>query len=251
MPPSIPPVMVEIRQIARKRLITGVVVLVLLFGAYFIALGLAGLGWQDFSHAGLRTQFVVVAISLIALICGVSYLIEGITWSRDPYRHPALDWPDIGTPAEVAEALDRELHEPGGVIDVKPLWFTRSWMVRHTERWTLDVALLSSIVWAYKKETQRKSYGITISKTYSFLVNTRNGKTFTVEGVKSEQVDSLLVLITQLAPDAVIGYSAELEKLWNGDRPGFLKQIDERKRQREAQPTAPDGVPVPTGEFLV
>ncbi len=83
------------------------------------------------------------------------------------------------------------------------------------------------LAWAYQSTTQHRTNGIPTGKTYSAILRTMDGKTYTL-GMKEQQVQSLLSAIQTSLPGVVLGYDDELEKLYKSDRAAFRRRWEDK-----------------------
>jgi len=78
------------------------------------------------------------------------------------------------------------------------------------------------IAWVYKQVVNHKRYFITVSKTYTLVLGFNDG-TKQIAVVKNEaSADAHLEQLQQLCPNAVFGYSTELDTLFRKDLNQFL-----------------------------
>lgn len=88
------------------------------------------------------------------------------------------------------------------------------------------------ICWAYSQTTRQKMYGfITVGKYHSLVLRTMDGKNFAFQ-MPEEKTKEGVQTLGKLLPECVLGYSEELEKLYNQNR-GQFAQI--AAAQRSAQ----------------
>lgn len=83
------------------------------------------------------------------------------------------------------------------------------------------------LAWAYQSTTQHRTNGIPTGKTFSAILRTMDGKTYTL-GMKEAQVQSLLAAIQSTLPGVVLGYDDELEKLYKSNRAAFRQRWEEK-----------------------
>ncbi len=80
-------------------------------------------------------------------------------------------------------------------------------------------------MWIYKKITSGRG-----GKRYAALVYDRYGQMTTITG-KEAQVDEALRGIAQRLPWIMIGYSTHAQAAWTKDRPNFIAEVDQRRKQ--------------------
>ncbi|MBQ8278810.1 MAG: hypothetical protein IJZ23_03120 [Roseburia sp.] len=80
----------------------------------------------------------------------------------------------------------------------------------------------SKVVWVYKQVVNHKRYFITVGKTYALALGFADG-TRHIAVVKNEaSADEHIQQLQQLCPNAVFGYSPELDKMFKKDFNQFL-----------------------------
>ncbi|HYE20878.1 MAG TPA: DUF6709 family protein [Tepidisphaeraceae bacterium] len=165
-------------------------------------------------------------------------LVKGARRISDPSSHPvARSLGALGDPAALGAALDREM--PGAQVIGRKVRVTPSFLVRE-RAFGLDLIPLADVVWAYKKETKTKSYGVTTNTSYATVVNDRRGQSIECP-LTAAQVDQLLATIYVAAPHAIVGYDAQLEQTWKSRRAEFLGAVDARRAAVAAEPPALQG----------
>lgn len=81
----------------------------------------------------------------------------------------------------------------------------------------------AKLAWAYQSTTQHKVYYIIpAGKSYALTLGFADGSRHSMSVNKEAQVQELLGKLSELCPQAVIGYSAELDAMFRQNLPGFL-----------------------------
>jgi hypothetical protein len=109
------------------------------------------------------------------------------------------------------------------------------------KRYKLDLLDMQDIAWFYKKVVNKKIYYVIPAGTsHSVQVNTLSGQSQEwAFGGKSNLSDQFLAQLVQAAPWAVVGYDAQIKKMWDKGRKNFLAQVLARK-QEHTQPIQPE-----------
>ncbi len=175
--------------------------------------------------------FIGLGIAAIVLILTVIGLSRWLTRRGDPLKHPIMKkLGRFGDPQNVAQQIEMEL--VGEPVKVGGLRFTKTWMLQEMSS-TLNATRFNDVVWAYKRITQHRTNGIPTGKTYSALIYDRYGAIITING-KENVVDNTINEILRRAPGTVPGYSAEIQKMWNSNRAGFIAHVDQKRREAVA-----------------
>lgn len=145
-----------------------------------------------------------------------------------------------GDHRSLAAEIDREVNGAG--YPVSSVIVTPHWLVQ-TGFMNLNVLPLDAVAWTYKKVTTTKAYGVvTTSVTYQLVIKTTGGQAVEV-GCKEDEVQRIMQLIYERVPWVVVGYSKELETLFNSRRAEFLQALAARKAAMESgqelEPEAP------------
>ncbi len=88
---------------------------------------------------------------------------------------------------------------------------SQHWILR-SETFGLSLCRMSEIVWAYKKVTKRSVNFIPTGKSYSATVFRRSGS-YTSVDAREKEVDHLLQIIASRAPWALLGFTAEIDRI--------------------------------------
>jgi hypothetical protein len=86
------------------------------------------------------------------------------------------------------------------------------------------------IVWAYPKVTKHYHNGIPTGKTYSAMVRDAKGHSMEVSG-KKDSVPKLLESLKRRMPWILVGYTKELETLWQKQKPWFFQLMERRRAE--------------------
>src|SRR5262249_10084492 len=105
---------------------------------------------------------------------------------------------------------------------------SRSWFTRQT-LFNYQIVRTDRITWAFKKVTRHSVNFVPTGKTYAVIIKTQDGESCEVQ-MPGKKADEFLVTLASRAPWAVVGYSKELDQLWEKNRPGFIQGIEERKQ---------------------
>jgi hypothetical protein len=178
---------------------------------------------SDFSwNPGALALIIAVVGSVIGLVVVILRVVQ-------PKRHPIMKrLARYGTDTDqLLQTIDADMRgDTGqlGKVTVSPHWIV------YGKGGAFNVMKVSDVAWMYMQVVTRRTYGITVGKTYSaFLWDTYGVSLQTMD--KEDRVREILGGISQRAPWATMGYSADLQKSWNKDRATFIKQVLERRSQ--------------------
>ncbi len=180
----------------------------------------------DFRSTGL----LGILVSAVLIVLSAIGLVIALRRISDPNSHPILKRLSRFGPLDfVVSRIEAELASPHTTLG--RLHLTNNWLVYPTLTNVLATRY-EDVAWVYKYVFKQKQYFITVSKTFSAMVNDRSGARIQVEAGRKEQaVDEMLKAILERTPWAIAGYSDELVRAWNRDRAGFLAAVDQRKAQ--------------------
>lgn len=181
----------------------------------------------DFKTPG----YIGLAIAAVVLLGCLYGIFTAMRRMSNPDLHPAVkSLSRFGDASSVAQQIEVEMHSDHP--QVSNLHFTRNWLV-HKQHASMEAMRYQDIVWAYKKVTQRRTYGVPTGKTFNIHIFDRHGKSITPVA-KELEVDEALKGISQRAPWAFVGYDADLEKAWKKDRDHVISVIDQRIQENRA-----------------
>jgi hypothetical protein len=169
--------------------------------------------------------YLGLIVAAVVLVLSLAGLFTTLRRMSNPASHPAVkSLSRFGDPNTVAQQIELEMASEHP--QVGNLHFTRNWMV-HKQSASMEAMRYRDVVWAYKRVTQLRTYGIPTGKTFNIHIFDRFGKSIT-PSAKELQVDEALSGIAQRAPWAFIGYDGELEKAWKKQREQVISVIDQR-----------------------
>lgn len=104
------------------------------------------------------------------------------------------------------------------------------------------VVSASDVVWVYQKTTSHRVNLIPTYKSYALAICMRDGKTYEATCGSKNKTEAALQYLMAALPKAVVGYSAELESLYNSDRARFCG-LKEEIANAKAEPLEAETVP--------
>lgn len=179
----------------------------------------------DFSGGGM------IALGVAALVILGALWYGGLALTRvlDPHKHPVLKKLGASGNLDVlATNLQTEINS-AAKLKFGDHTFTPRFVVRQAML-QFDVHELDKLIWAYKQVTQNKIYGIIpTSKTFGASINFVKDS-IAVTG-KEPAIDSLLDGLSRTAPWAAYGFSDDLKKTFEKQRPELAAWAEERRRR--------------------
>lgn len=175
-------------------------------------------------------------IGLLTLVCAVWTLVHALTggYQKQLRQYIAASSDPQGT----EQALDRFYED---TMQEGAVRMSRSWLlyVRGGESFVLAG---DDVVWAYQHTLRRKMYGIvTVGKEVTVKVYSASEKKadrcHTIYLRNEDEARKVLEDLQRTYPNAMIGYDADLERLYNADPAAFHRDVI-AARQAPAQPAA-------------
>lgn len=189
-----------------------------------------------------RTKGVIALIvfGIIGLI-NVVNILKAFSRFGNPQKHPtAKALMKYGDPEEVAQKIDEEYNSEDRQV-IGPVTITRSWLI-HPTTFGVQAMFLGDSAWAYKTITQHYTNGVPTGKTFGANLCDIHGTQYTVALKSEELTDQFVIGVLQRVPWVLVGYDAELDRLWKKDKPRIYELVEQRRqelaeeirRQREA-----------------
>lgn len=133
-----------------------------------------------------------------------------------------------GNTETLTSEIENELKADCPKYDVATL--TKSWYL-HPTFFGLDVIKLDHVAWAYEKVKKITKAGATGQTDYSVIMKTLQGEDYDAS-MRGDKTADFLKRLSDSSPATFIGYSAELNQMWNKDRDAFLRQVEARRREK-------------------
>ncbi len=188
----------------------------------------------DFRATGLVGILVGMALIILSIVGLVIFLRR----NSDLESHPILKRLGRFGPLDfVVNRIEAELAAPHTTVAtaIGKLHLTNTWLV-YPSLTNVLATRFEDVAWVYKHVFKTRHYFFIVTKTISAMVWDRSGARIQIAaGSKEQRADEMLQAILQRAPWAVAGYSDDLLRAWNQDRPNFLAAVDQRKSQIAAQ----------------
>jgi hypothetical protein len=92
---------------------------------------------------------------------------------------------------------------------------------------TFDVLRLADLLWGFKRITKHSVNFIPAGKTYAAEFRCYGG--LALLAASQQKVDEALQFAGTRAPWAIIGFSDDLQKLWNKDANAFAAAVQQRR----------------------
>jgi uncharacterized protein DUF6709 len=176
--------------------------------------------------------YIAIAVALVLGLLLVKIAAPAWRYYREPESHPLLQriasW--RVDPLGVAVEAERDFNTPrfreGNGWKVGDKYLIRSAF------FTFDLLRLTDLLWAYKKVTKHSINFIPTGKTYDAILVCYGGSA-TIKA-KEKRVEEMIRFAAERAPWAVIGYSAEVAKMFNKDQRAFTAAVEARRKAASA-----------------
>lgn len=89
-----------------------------------------------------------------------------------------------------------------------------------------------NIIWFYKYVVTRKSYFITVGHDYYVRIQLANGKMLQVASKNEAGIGEMLDYLMKMIPDAIVGFSDELNRMYRNNRQQMISEVSRRREQR-------------------
>ena len=180
------------------------------------------------SKAGARdesTDYMVIIIGAVLIIAGIGVLISGL------FGNHMKDIKDYANRVGGEEAAYARLDR---FVDQTPERYgmrinDEFFMV--TNGMSLVFSEAKDVIWIYPYIVTHKTYFITTGKTYYVRLRFANGKMAQVQ-TKKENNEEVMNYLSRMIPDAIFGYSNDLEHMFNKDRGRMIAEVQRRRDER-------------------
>lgn len=174
-----------------------------------------------------RPSVIWLLVLLAALMYGGNELYKAISYIQNFEKHPIVKSLRIfGDPELIALRIDEESRSDQN-INFGNLLITKSWLLQKL-RYTMQIISLKDIVWIYKKVTKKSVNFIPTGKTYAVVIKTSKGQVLE-QSLGETQVENLMIMIHKMVPGVLLGFTQEIENLWNRNRADLIAAVEEAK----------------------
>lgn len=189
------------------------------------------------SDAWLLMGFCIPAVLLAAW-----NLKKWMERAADPATSPIVTQLQHRGGMMACQQIDSEMAQSSGKTGKAIV--TSSWVIA-PHFYHASIMHLEDVVWVYKKVTQHRVNFIPTGKTYAAMLCAANGQMVQIDD-KQEKIDQLIGTIAAKAPWAMVGFSDEIQKLWQKNRDALLQAVNQRRSElRKKTAAAPTSAPVP------
>lgn len=163
---------------------------------------------------------LVLAITGLASIWGLFTFIQR---NNDPSKHPILKrLARYGDPEIFISQVESELASSNTKIG--KLNITENYLV-NSAGIGFNAMPFDKVAWVYMMIVK----GRYNTKTYQAHFKDVTGYEIMI-AAKEKEVNQMLQAVASRAPWAIAGYSEDIKKTWNKDRPAFLAEVENRRR---------------------
>ena len=199
------------------------------FAPYVLVGAKAGSRTEQTDYAGI----IVAAIFLIAGIALLFYALFG-----DHLKDVTVYANEVGSKDLAYSRIERfrdSTPERYGVRANDEFFLFESAM-------SLNFSKAKDVLWIYPYIVKNKSAFITVSKQYYVKIRLKNGKTVQVPA-KKDTMDEMMNYFASIIPDAIFGYSNELENIFNKNRSQMIAEVERRREERLRGSAFNEGTP--------
>jgi hypothetical protein len=183
------------------------------------------------SSSDYRTLgYVGLVVGVLSGLVGGAELYAWQQRRRDLTLHPLVKrLSKYGQAELVADSIDRDLNTSNPIVYPNTK-ITDTWLLQQ-DRFKLELAKLSDIVWVHLQVTTQKLNGIIpIGKSYAAICYDRDGTKIEMPG-KKVQVNELLEQLELRVPWAIFGYSDEIQQAWEKERDDLIAVVDTNRQK--------------------
>ena len=178
--------------------------------------------------AGARdeeTDYTGIIIGGIFLVAGIALLFWGLF--GDPVKEAKRFAKNTPNEEATMAHLERMINtiEPRYGIRADDEFFISE------STFGLNLARTEDILWIYPYIVTHKTYFITTGKSYYVRLRLADGKMIQVASKKND-TDEIMNYCTRLMPDAIFGYSNELEQIYSRKREQMIAEVRRRREER-------------------
>jgi hypothetical protein len=172
---------------------------------------------------------IIVAVAATGIGVLGLYLIgiplRRLLWSDS---HPLLkQLARYGGLQDVRMRIDTELRGENGGEKLRSMQITTNWLI-HAAPYKTSVMATRDVVWTYPKVTKHYHNGIPTGTTYSAIIRDSKGQSLEISG-KKDAVPKILESLQRRMPWVLVGFSKELDALWQKEKPKFFQLIEQRR----------------------
>lgn len=172
-----------------------------------------------------KTDYVVIIAGIILMISGIGVLISGLFGN---HMKDIKNYVQNNGGEEVAYArLDRFIEQTPERYGMR----VNDDFFMVTNGMSLVFSEAKDILWVYPYIVTHKTYFVTTGKTYYVRLRFANGKMAQVQ-TKKDNNEEVMNYCAKMIPDAIFGYSKELEQMYNKDRGRMIAEVNRRREER-------------------
>lgn len=105
----------------------------------------------------------------------------------------------------------------------KKIHLLSSWIII-SKFFSFEVIKIDDVVWVYKKVTKHSVNFIPTGKTYESILRLNNKSKYFIK-LGEKDIDYLLSSIKEIHPYIVVGYSKDIERMYNSEFPRFVNYV--------------------------
>jgi hypothetical protein len=150
--------------------------------------------------------------------------------TNNPRKHPIYkSLASYGSGDLLANSIDSEFKTYYGdrALNNDPYYLTPSWLI-FPRTYSLKIIKLDRLMWVFKKVTNHSVNFIPTGKSYEMVIYDRSGIEHQLS-LSEQQVDLLIEDINRYAPGAVLGFTREIQSMWDNQRQEFYALVEQQQ----------------------
>jgi len=180
-----------------------------------------------------RVILTIGGVMLAAL--GLWFAGLGLRRQLQPEAHPLFSkLTQYGGLQDIRMRIDSEMRSEGGGEKFGKLHVTSNWLI-NAMPFKTNIMATRDVAWAYAKVTKHYHNGIPTGKTYSAIIRDSKGQSMEVMRGRKNSVPQMMDSLKRRMPWVVLGYTKELDQLWQHDKSKFFETVE---KLRSAPATA-------------
>jgi hypothetical protein len=168
-------------------------------------------------------------------LLGFIWCVSGIKKTLIIYRNPTLSaqWTSLaknGSIETIVQNISSEIGDTSSDSIFGNVTLTKNWFVVG-EFLEAEFRPLDQVVWAYKTVTTTKAYGLVpVGKTIGVTIKFRDSYIKSIN-IRETLIEKFFGKLIETRPWIVLGFTKELETLWDTKRQTFIDAVEERKKK--------------------
>lgn len=161
------------------------------------------------------------------LLVSIFFIIRSIMLTIAPEKHKIYrKLEKLGDADKILREIEEEAAS-SSFVRMRNISFMNSWILINNV-FTLKLIHVDDIVWAYKKVTKHSVNFIPTGKSYQLILCLAD-KSQAVVASKDANVDFILSSFMQRCPWIIVGYSADIKRMWQKQRAELINHVADKR----------------------